>query len=1201
MENRFAYFRFFSRPLLRKLFWWGLGFTIVVGLILFRFSVAQKELRAISQDERKANAGSPGASLQTFRNLGKAYYEQGRYEEAIAEFAKVTTSGQSIAEDHLNLGLALLQNRQLDAALGELTTAKQMAPKMTAVLYNLGILYKRQLRYPEAEAALQDVVKVDPNDPAAAFNLAKVRFDQRKLPEALEAYRRVEAMGFGQGQNFYVATLFHTFTSLMRLKRREEAKKYFEKHQAIKDQVPSISLQLPALEGGKYGSIRVRPPAPNDGASRKTPRKLNFSEVTSELGIRLEESFSRAEMIGTAELEFDSDSPASAAKRIAASWEPSWVLTDYDQDSHADLLVVNPAGRSRLFHNSGSGKFTEVTQEVGLSQVQSILGAAFADYDNSSRLSLLLAGAEGARLYQQNEEGRFADVTQKAGLAGPEGVILSSAKFFDSDNDGLLDLLLTGYVGLPAAPASGRLHFPEDFPAAGNYFYRNNGDGTFTEQTRMAGLDKDSARSRNAIFSDFNNDAYIDLLIFREGRSPRFYLGQGEAKFKDRTREAGEALAQARARAGEVADFNHDGNLDLLLWTDADPQLLLNNGQARFSPGKGFDRLLPNPHRKPVRGTVADLNADGGDDLLLVHPKEIQILLNDLGTGFRPAEDNFPDTFKGSSPTSLVVGPVRGWGQVNLLTLDRKGRLHAFERKGPPARWLQIGLEGYKSNKQGVGSSVEVKSGNFYRKVLVTGGPLQIFTGDREKIDVVRVTWPNLIVQNRVEVTPDQSLELRESERLASSCPFLYVWDGERYVFLTDVLGISPLGELSPEGTYFTPNPEEYVRIPGERMKEQLGRYVLQFTNELREADFFDQARLYALDHSAEQDVYADERYSSPPFAPPTTYSVCRKRVPVSAVDDHGHDVLPLLRHADAAYAGDFRRDRIMGVAEPHTLTLDLGTTEDLPADIPVRLFLNGWVLWMDSNGARAASTDSKVSMLPPSLQVKDEQGRWVTVIDEVGLPSGTNRTMVVDLTGKFLSQDRSLRMVTNLCVYWDQIFFATDQTCGTVRRTELPLVSADLHYRGFSQPIHDPQYRRPDDFDYQALMASAPWNPHVGLYTRYGEVKELLAEADDQSAVMSVGDELTVVFDAGSLPPLPAGWKRDFMLHVQGWAKSGDPNTAFGKSVEPMPFRAMSGYPYREPEGPPSDPAYQNYLRRYQSRRAQALMAPLAPYRSQR
>ena len=106
-----------------------------------------------------------------------------------------------------------------------------------------------------------------------------------------------------------------------------------------------------------------------------------------------------------------------------------------------------------------------------------------------------------------------------------------------------------------------------------------------------------------------------------------------------------------------------------------------------------------------------------------------------------------------------------------------------------------------------MGAVVEVKAGNFYRKVLVTGGPLRLFTGNREKLDVVRLTWPNLIIQNRIEVTADQSLDMRESERLASSCPFLYVWNGKRYVFLTDVLGVAPLGEYLPDGSYHYTQP----------------------------------------------------------------------------------------------------------------------------------------------------------------------------------------------------------------------------------------------------------------------------------------------------------------------------------------------------------------------------------------------------------
>ena len=175
---------------------------------------------------------------------------------------------------------------------------------------------------------------------------------------------------------------------------------------------------------------------------------------------------------------------------------------------------------------------------------------------------------------------------------------------------------------------------------------------------------------------------------------------------------------------------------------------------------------------------------------------------------------------------------------------------------------------------------------------------------------------------------------------------------------------------------------------------------MLQFTNELREADYFDSARLFAYDHPADQDIYADERYAAPPFPFPSVHTVCGKRFPVSAVDHHGHNVLPQLRHHDGTYAGDFRRHWVMGVAETHTLTLDLGKTGSHIS----KLFLTGWVLWTDSNGARALSTHFDFTVVPPRLEVKDESGRWVTVMEDFGLPSGTDRTMVADLTGKFPS-----------------------------------------------------------------------------------------------------------------------------------------------------------------------------------------------------
>jgi hypothetical protein len=159
-----------------------------------------------------------------------------------------------------------------------------------------------------------------------------------------------------------------------------------------------------------------------------------------------------------------------------------------------------------------------------------------------------------------------------------------------------------------------------------------------------------------------------------------------------------------------------------------------------------------------------------------------------------------------------------------------------------------------------------------------------------------------------------------------------------------------------------------------------------------------------------------------------------------------------------------------------------------------------------------------------------------------------------------------------------------------------LPLIDADLHYRGFSTLASDPEHVKPDTFNYQQVMTSAPWNPLRGHYTRYGSVEKLLAQPDDQLVVMATGDEMTVEFSPQALPAIKPGWKRDFFLDLRGYAKDGEPNTSFAWTVEPLPFREMSNYPPSASDQVPSTPAYQQYLRQYQTRPGYALIPPLAP-----
>ncbi len=300
--------------------------------------------------------------------------------------------------------------------------------------------------------------------------------------------------------------------------------------------------------------------------------------------------------------------------------------------------------------------------------------------------------------------------------------------------------------------------------------------------------------------------------------------------------------------------------------------------------------------------------------------------------------------------TSLDLHRLENPGQLDLLAMTRSGQLRAFEKEGPPAHWVEVKMNGYKSNSRGIGSVVEFKAGNYYNKVIITSSPVRVFTGDLAKLDVIRVTWPNAVVQNWIDVATDKQVEVRESERLASSCPFLYAWDGRRFNYVTDVLGVGPLGELAPDGTRVKPIPEEFVRLPN-LVPDSKGDYVFQLTDEMREADFFDQVKLVAVDHPANEEIYANEIYATNP-GPPSLYTVPDKRFPVSAVDDQGHDVLPLLLTQDGRYPTDFARNRILGMADLHSLTLDLG---ELPANAPGK-FVAEWLGFLDGLQRRARS-----------------------------------------------------------------------------------------------------------------------------------------------------------------------------------------------------------------------------------------------------
>jgi hypothetical protein len=455
----------------------------------------------------------------------------------------------------------------------------------------------------------------------------------------------------------------------------------------------------------------------------------------------------------------------------------------------------------------------------------------------------------------------------------------------------------------------------------------------------------------------------------------------------------------------------------------------------------------------------------------------------------------------------------------------------------------------------------------------------------------LRVEWTNGVPQTIY--FPGTDADVLELEQLKGSCAFLYTWDGKQFRFVTDVmwrsalgmpLGIMGGGDGKSSKAVYAPAraSQEYLRIPGDALQPRDGRYLLQFTEELWETAYLDQVRLLAVDHPDSVEVFVDERFVPPGPVTLRLFHAAGPRAPVSATDDRGHDVLPALRERDDVYVSNLTPTQYQGLVEPHDLILDLG---DAAGRGGTFLFLRGWIYPTDASINVALSQQSKLKAVMPSLAVHNAGGEWETAIANIGFPSGKDKTIVVDLAGKFPTSDHRVRIRTNMQIYWDQAFVATDASTSPARTTPLRAVSANLHFRGFSR-----MYRRggpygPHWFAYDDVSRSSPWRTIEGAFTRFGDVSPLLESADDMFAVMAPGDEATVEFDAASAPAVPPGWKRTFLLYSDGWIKDADLNTAFGNTVAPLPFHAIQTYPYAPGDSYPADSAHQRYLRAYNTR----------------
>ena len=1120
-----------------------------------------------------------------YEDLGLTYLQAGRYPEAEKQLLKA----RELDPASTNAGLALSRLYSLTGRSAEARkTLEQLRRDTTGnahVLYGLAELEGQQRDSASArryEDRLRDVLAVAPANLVARLKLADAFVRQGEADSAvrhLEEVRRIPPEPPKEARIYLDSTI-----QLLRAGKLVESRKTLDRLAALLEVTAPYQA---SLEDVKWSET----PIPGRPVLTFAPK--NFISIR---GIREQATVDLAKFTDvTTDVGFANVSRGSAGGDTAVG-ATALAVGDVDGDGTDDLFVSSWSPEltksvASLYRVQG-GFVRDATVRAGISLPQGAAYSTFADYDNDGWLDLFIIGGDGrGRLLRNRGDGTFVDVTAKAGVADVRGA--RKAVFVDLDHDGDLDLLLVG--------------------TGQRTVYRNNLDGTFTEATATFGLaGAGPADTRDVVFGDFDGDGRIDLFITNEHGSDVLFHNGGSQRFSDVTAASGLAT-NGGSGAAAVGDYNNDGFLDLFIasMNGGESALWRNKGDGTFTRDRRSSSAIQALRSTPgFAATFMDYDNDGWLDLVVVgkgapvgakSSSGVFVFRND-GTGrFVDRSNVVPAPMRAAGGTAIAVSDVDEDGDEDLVLIDGSGAPRLLRNDlGNSNLAVNVELKALrdgsgKNNAFGIGARLELRAGDIYQTRVVTGRVTHFGLGKHLKADVLRMEWPNGVPQTAYFPGADQ--DVVEREMLKGSCALAYTWDGKRFRFVTDAMWRSalgmPLGLMGGGGkSAFAPAgaSQEYLRIPGDALAPRDGRYVLQLTEELWETAYADEVKLLAVDRPDSVEVFVDERFVPPGPVKLRLFQISRRDLPLSAIDERGHDVLPALRKSDDVYVSNFIPTRYQGVVEPHELVMDLGSTAGGPDTF---LFMRGWIYPTDASINVALGQQSALKVESPSLEVRDASGRWRTAIPNIGFPSGKDKTMVIDLAGKFPTADHHVRIRTNMQIYWDQAFVARDLPNTAAKVTPLTPLSADLHFRGFSRMYRKGGRYGPYWFAYDDVAKDSPWRPIEGSFTRFGDVLPLLRNPDDMYVVMGPGDEATIEFDASSAKSLPAGWKRDFLLYTDGWIKDSDLNTAFGTTVGPLPFHGVQSYPPGPADAYPVDERHQRYLREYNTRVVKEKVSP--------
>ena len=507
---------------------------------------------------------------------------------------------------------------------------------------------------------------------------------------------------------------------------------------------------------------------------------------------------------------------------------------DYDNDGWLDIFLVNGSRlegfakgqepTSHLFKNNRDGTFTDVTVKAGVGHSGWGQAVCIGDYDNDGYEDLFVSYFGKNVLYHNNGDGTFTDVSEKAGVAGDGKRWNTGCAFVDYDRDGKLDLFVANYIDLDLAtaplPESGPCLYkavtvacgPPGLKGGKNILYHNNGDGTFTDVSRAAGIfSANGTYGLGVLTADFDNDGWPDIYVADDSTASALYQNKKNGKFQDIALEAGCALSpDGKPQAGmgvSAADYDMDGNLDIVKTNFAGdtPSLYHNQGGANFEDATFAAGLGLHTQFLGWGCGFFDMDNDGWPDILIcnghVYP-EVEQLRTEAGYAQRKLlyknlrNGRFEDVSWLAGPgisepvasRGCAFGDFDNDGDLDVVvnTVNDVPQLLRCDSRSAN-KWIKVRTIGAKSNRSGIGARLkcvtqiagepkpheqidEVRSGGGY----FSQSDLRVHfgLGKADKVTLLEIRWPSGQVDSVKDVRPNQVIFVREGEGIIRTQQF---------------------------------------------------------------------------------------------------------------------------------------------------------------------------------------------------------------------------------------------------------------------------------------------------------------------------------------------------------------------------------------------------------------------------------------------